>query len=348
MDPKIHISDPPPPLNGSLRKDNQAVAIENGSSDDTSGLPRTPDRLIHPTRVSVEPVGDDWSADPSSISDEEDYDALKIDRSAVVEGSTGGGLEPRDQHPSMISSTRSIPRSPAPIQAPPPIDTDMANRAARRQSIQVILERTNKKGRYILTADDPEIREILRSGIERESANMDSQKSRMRFRDLVFTRRFTAFDRQNPVGAESPFHGFFTLFWIAMSLLLLKVAAQNWKTYGSVLGSAELLHIMFDRDLLVLGFIDGVMCAATAFGLLLQKLILKGYLSWARSGWIIQNIWQTLYLFAVVGWTWYRDWPWTHTIFIVLHGLVFVMKQHSYAFYNGYCKHTRRSLLRWS
>ena len=31
-----------------------------------------------------------------------------------------------------------------------------------------------------------------------------------------------------------------------------------------------------------------------------------------------------------------REWPWTHTVFFVLHGLVFLMKQHSYSFYNGY------------
>lgn len=31
-----------------------------------------------------------------------------------------------------------------------------------------------------------------------------------------------------------------------------------------------------------------------------------------------------------------RDWPWTHTVFFVLHGLVLLMKQHSYAFYNGH------------
>ena len=31
-----------------------------------------------------------------------------------------------------------------------------------------------------------------------------------------------------------------------------------------------------------------------------------------------------------------RDWPWTHTVFFVLHGIVMLMKQHSYAFYNGY------------
>lgn len=38
----------------------------------------------------------------------------------------------------------------------------------------------------------------------------------------------------------------------------------------------------------------------------------------------------------MVGLTIARDWPWTHTVFFVLHGLVILMKQHSYAFYNGH------------
>lgn len=46
--------------------------------------------------------------------------------------------------------------------------------------------------------------------------------------------------------------------------------------------------------------------------------------------------WQTTFIAGVVGWTMVREWPWTHTVFFVLHGLVMVMKQHSYAFYNGY------------
>jgi len=39
---------------------------------------------------------------------------------------------------------------------------------------------------------------------------------------------------------------------------------------------------------------------------------------------------------SVLSWTLYREWPWTHTVFFVLHSLVMLMKQHSYAFYNGY------------
>ena len=44
------------------------------------------------------------------------------------------------------------------------------------------------------------------------------------------------------------------------------------------------------------------------------------------------QIWEIFYLVAVLEWTLFREWPWTHTVFFVLHGLVMVMKQHSYAF----------------
>ncbi|KXX72919.1 Sterol O-acyltransferase 2, partial [Madurella mycetomatis] len=58
-------------------------------------------------------------------------------------------------------------------------------------------------------------------------------------------------------------------------------------------------------------------------------------------------VWQTAFIGGVVGLTLLRDWPWTHTVFFVLHGLVMLMKQHSYAFYNGHLSsvYNRRSHL---
>jgi sterol O-acyltransferase len=289
---------------------------------------------------------DTWSSEqsPSSVSDEEDYDALEPDPQTIIEGGKGGGMgkyRPTngERTQSFAKRVPTVPDESAFETTRESSSTPKATIQNRRRSIQVVLEKTGNRGRYILTANDPELRQILQSHLEREAGALDpSKKQRTRFRDLVFTRRFTTFDRQNPLSAESPFHGFFTLFWLGMGLLLIKVAATNWRNTGSVLGHAELLHMMFDRDVVVLGLTDLAMCLGTSFGLGLQKLILNGYISWNRSGWIIQNIWQTFYLFAVLAWTLYREWPWTHTVFIVLHALVFLMKQHSYAFYNGYCK----------
>lgn len=159
----------------------------------------------------------------------------------------------------------------------------------RRRSIPVKLEKTGQAGRYLLTADDAELRNILRQGIEREESG-NIKKRRFKYRDLVFTRQFTAFDRQNPASASSPFHGFFTLFWLGVGLMLIKVAANNWRIYGTVWGKNEILRLMFHKDVLVLGLTDGVLCGSTIFCLFLQRAIAKGFLSWNRSGWIIQNV----------------------------------------------------------
>lgn len=43
-----------------------------------------------------------------------------------------------------------------------------------------------------------------------------------------------------------------------------------------------------------------------------------------------------MFIASFIGLTLIRDWPWTHTIFFVLHGLTMLMKQHSFAFYNGH------------
>ncbi|MCJ1397882.1 acyl-CoA/sterol acyltransferase [Xylographa trunciseda] len=197
------------------------------------------------------------------------------------------------------------------------------------------LQETDHHGRYNLSTDDPLIKDILRRNVERQD-EAHGRKTRLPFRDFIFTKQFTAFDRQNPATASSPFHGFFTMFWLGVFLLLVKLAADNWRAYGNIIGPSELLEMMFDRELLVMGVTDIVLCSSTVFCLVLQKAVLAGYLSWDKSGWVIQNIWQTIYIGTFVGWSVYRRWPWSHSFFILIHCLVMLMKQHSYAFYNGH------------
>jgi sterol O-acyltransferase len=217
--------------------------------------------------------------------------------------------------------------------------------ARRRKNVHVIIEEVGHRKKYNFTTDDPEFREMMQPGLQRGEGKR-SDKSRGRPRDLVFTRQFTTFDRQNP-HSQSPFHGFFTLFWISMALLLFKIAAWNYRTQGSVFGTAEILHLMVDRDLFVMLTTDVAMFAATSFGLFLHKAIAKDFLTWNGAGWIIQSLWQTFFTVTVIWVTFWRDWPWTHTVFIVLHLFVLLMKQHAYSFYNGYLSrvYRRRKLL---
>ncbi|KAJ5503092.1 hypothetical protein N7463_005966 [Penicillium fimorum] len=204
---------------------------------------------------------------------------------------------------------------------------------------------TEQAGQYLLTAEDAELlQEILKDNISHQSG----EKRKFRFQDLKFTQQPSTF--QN-LGTTAPqFHGFFVLFWIGVTLMLFRLAANNWRTYGSIWGKNEIIRLMLDKDVMVLGITDLFLCWFTGFCLILQRVVLKGYIRWNGPGWIIQNIWQTTYLGVVIWWTYHRDWPWTHTVFIVLHCLAMLMKQHSYAAYNGYLSemYRKRNMLKAS
>jgi sterol O-acyltransferase len=70
----------------------------------------------------------------------------------------------------------------------------------------------------------------------------------------------------------------------------VQTAFRNWAIYGHVFGTNEIMGMMLDRDLLVLLISDGIICGSTGFGWIVQKLVFKGYLSWNKQGWIIQNV----------------------------------------------------------
>ena len=317
-----------------------------GSGDPNGPLPRSAKdgseaRDFGSYRSRSEPVmSEPGLTDDSADEAIEDYDDLKLNPDTLVANSRkslDGSTRP--DGPNMTSDDSFSSRRKS--------ETGVNSKPERRESIQIRLEKTDRKGRYILTADDPDIKEILRKGIEREQLESAGKLPRTRFRDLLFTRQFTTFDRQNPASAESPFFGFFTLFWLAMVLIFFQVAMHNWRDYGSILGRNQIAKMMFSHDLFLLGVTDAVMCAATAEGWLFQKVVQKGWVSWSKGGWIVQNIWQSAYLATVIWWTWFREWPWPHSIFVLIHALVFLMKQHSYAFYNGYLSgvYRRRKVL---
>ncbi|KAJ6782647.1 hypothetical protein PWT90_00200 [Aphanocladium album] len=183
-------------------------------------------------------------------------------------------------------------------------------------------------------------------GVLSKKAAMRTTQHR-KFKDFVFTRQVSTFDAQSEAALNSPFHGFYNLFWLSVALLICKISANNWRAYGNLLGPSDILRTMFHRDVVVLLLSDGIMCGLTAVTWLLQKLVQLNTLNWDREGWIIQHIWQACFIAGTVKWTVYRDWPWTHTVFFVLHALVMLMKQHSYAFYNGHLSaiYRRRQLL---
>lgn len=161
------------------------------------------------------------------------------------------------------------------------------DKRSRRTTFPLQVKELGGKGHLKLDSDDSELQQTIRKRLRREFG-VGGEEKRPRFSDLVFTPRSTVFDRHNSERAS--YRGLYTLFWLGIFFMVVKIGARNWHIYGSILGGNEILTSMLQRDLLVLGLTDGVLCASTTFALLLQKFILSEYLSWDRQGWIIQNV----------------------------------------------------------
>ena len=207
----------------------------------------------------------------------------------------------------------------------------------RPKSIKIQLEKTAQDGQYQLNLEDPELRKLLLQGFEKDKTGEIKRKP-SHFGTTILKKQFTAFDRQHPDDELPSFHGFFTLSWMGLSLMLIRVAANNWRRSGSIFGENAILRLMLSRDFFLLGLVDCLMMSsAILVSLMIQLLCLKGRISWSRSGWILQNVWQTLFLGGFIAFCRIR-WPdiWTHSVFITLHTITILMKQHSYGFYNGY------------
>ena len=109
----------------------------------------------------------------SSARSEYDYDAVRLDPPAVVQGSSGGGLQTKATLETTPHSQVNLIKSGNKHGDVLKINTQLPAGSTyghhnRRRSIPIKLQKTGTKGKYLLSADDPEIKEILRRGIERQ------------------------------------------------------------------------------------------------------------------------------------------------------------------------------------
>ncbi|RSL47748.1 hypothetical protein CEP53_009814 [Fusarium sp. AF-6] len=144
-------------------------------------------------------------------------------------------------------------------------------------------------GIHIVPDDDKSLQQLLKASSQWTQDASPKRRPR-KFADLVFTRQFSAFDRQNPSSVNSPFHGFYTLFWLAVTLYVLKISVENWQMYGNILGTSDIVETMFHRDVILLLISDGIMCALTAVTWLIQRCVFANYLNWDGAGWVIQHV----------------------------------------------------------
>src|SRR5271163_2767783 len=117
---------------------------------------------------------------------------------------------------------------------------------------------------FILTTDsEPRKAKRRQSGHKRE------------FHNLIFKPQYSTLDRSNPISAASPFIGFYTLFWLGLTIFTIRTFLISYRTTGHLFGH-KILSIL-RKDLLVMALTDGVMFAVTFVNVVIQKAVYKRY-----------------------------------------------------------------------
>lgn len=132
------------------------------------------------------------------------------------------------------------------------------------------------------------------------------------------------------------FLGLYTLFWMILALLIIKGLIDYCQVNGTNLRDVRLLQL-FVCDLKVCIPIDILMYLSTYFAVFIQWLCKRGIISWRTTGKYMAVGYEVAFFFG-----WYYvilnvgNMEWMARIFLYLHSVEFLMKIHSYTFYNGY------------
>lgn len=164
---------------------------------------------------------------------------------------------------------------------------------------------------------------------EKPSVEETTVARRIRFRNMSNEVQPSIFDRRG-----SRFSGFYTLFWVTLGVMLSRRFAYNFLEHREIMGTN--LTRIFLTDLHKVALTDLWMYCMTYFGLFLQLAIKKGYITWEHCGWWLQYLYQISFVLFFAWFSTYMEYPWIGSVFLLLHSIVLLMKQHSFAFYNGY------------
>ncbi|PLB46838.1 MBOAT-domain-containing protein [Aspergillus steynii IBT 23096] len=161
------------------------------------------------------------------------------------------------------------------------------------------------------------------------------------FYSIEYVPRVSHFDPQSDY---HNFRGFFTLFWIALFIMVVTTVLRNIKDTGYPL-RVRVWNIL-SANIWSMGFSDLAMVTTSMLVLPLHRLFRNssGWLRWSRGGIVVQSIFEAAWLSLWINWPFMLRWTWTAQVFFTLHTLTFLMKIHSYAFYNGHLSETERRL----
>ncbi|WFD05575.1 sterol O-acyltransferase [Malassezia vespertilionis] len=205
--------------------------------------------------------------------------------------------------------------------------------------IEVIYTRTTGTARGIT---QPELRkkEPLEPVIQARAGEKEyvpPQRTRLHdkhlFHQVAHIPRISLLDRTNTVSAKDPFRGFYVLFWLFMSVMVLQGFFTRFESTGEVISMT--FAVLMSRDLGMLALSDAVLVGGTFLCVPIVKCMTRSYLRYQNGIYLLQYCLYVVILGAVIRWITVREWPWVQSGFFLMHSMVNLMKMHSYLTVNG-------------
>lgn len=236
--------------------------------------------------------------------------------------------EPLESHP-----RNDLSESPKPQPVIASLGGDETRRRTRSKDVEEKSESTTSLRVHAAFVDlaDLVARNSTRSHHKKRNGEFQSQFADV-VADPVLTTIFDA-----PYFKKSDFYGFYILFWLLIGFFILKDICHAWLDHSLTFYNSPVLQI-FLSGLPKIALTEVVMYISSYGAYVIQYLCLYGWITWSRSGWIIQLVYEMVFIsfwIYAIGQYVVRD-QWIGRVFLVLHLLVILMKIHSYGFYNGY------------
>lgn len=164
----------------------------------------------------------------------------------------------------------------------------------------------------------------------------DPTKFLSRFNDISFKEKSASIFESDEF-YNTDYFGFYILFWLCTAFVVLNSLVHAYLENTVPFYQWTVVRLL-RKDIFKVALVDALMYATSFLAFDLQWACKNGYVTWKRFGWYAQGVYEFVYLFF---WIWLAlerclNFPWIARIFLILHSLVFVMKMHSYAYYNGY------------
>jgi sterol O-acyltransferase len=149
------------------------------------------------------------------------------------------------------------------------------------------------------------------------------------FPTIDYSARVSHFD---PKSEHRDFKGFFVLFWVALTIMVLTASLRSWKENGVPLNLSQ--WSVLTENIWELALSDLLMGLSICLSYPLQVLYMNsnGFFRWYYGGMAFQSVFQAAWLLFWIRWPFVRTWTWTAQVFFTLHILSLFMKMHSYAY----------------